>query len=86
MIFLEGGIVNKITENQRKRIMAFLNTRMNLNHGERIKFYREAFRDEIESTNDLNFDEASILIDNMNKHPDKTEDRIAEILGWNKLL
>lgn len=78
--------MSRITDNQRKRIMAFLNTRMNLNHGERIKFYQEAFRDDIESTNDLTFDEANTLINAMNNKPDKTEDRIAEILGWEKLF
>jgi len=74
-----------ITDNQRKCIQAFLSGRMELSHGERVKFYREAFREEIEGTNDLTFEEASELIETIKKHPDRTEDRIAEILGWKRL-
>ncbi len=75
-----------ITPNQRKCIQAVLSVRMELSHGERVKFYREACRDEIEGTNDLTREEASELIESIKKHPDRTEDRIAEILGWKKLI
>lgn len=74
-----------ITPNQRKFIHAFLTGRMELDHAERVKFYREAFRKEIEGTNDLNFEEASQLISAIKDYPDRTEDRIAEILGWKRL-
>lgn len=46
---------------------AFLSGRMELSYGERVKFYKEAFREEIDGTNDLTFEEASWLVESIKK-------------------
>jgi len=78
--------MREITDNQRKYILAFLSSDMELCHGERIKVYKELFRDQIESTNDLRFAEASKLIDKMENEPEQVRDKVADILGWQSLF
>lgn len=66
--------------------MSFLSGRMELGHGERVKIYRDFFRNSIESTKELKFSEASELCRSIKNRPDELEDKIADRLGWKRLF
>lgn len=66
--------------------MSFLSGRMELSHGERVKIYRDFFRNTIGSTKDLEFSEASELCRSIKNRPDELEDKIADRLGWRRLF
>lgn len=75
-----------VTENQRKCIISFLSGRMELSRGERVRIYRDFFRNSIGSTKDLEFSEANELCRSIKNQPDELEDKIADRLGWKRLF
>ena len=77
----------KISDDQLKCIQAYLSGRMELNHGERITFYKDYFGDDdIESTKDLDRLQASLLVTEIKEKPDKLSDKVEDALGWKKLI
>ncbi len=79
--------MRELTDKQLKCIQAFLSGRMELNHGERIKVYRDFFDDpSISSTKDLSINQANTFISSIKNDPDGLENKVANILGWKRLI